>query len=679
MTGVQTCALPIFNIQNSTGNSLATFYVDDVSLISDTTPPVVQSKSPAAGTVSSLSSVGVTFSEPVNGVDSDDLRLNGTPAISVSGSGAVYTFAFVQPPEGVIAATWFAGHAIADQTAGNPFNATGLGATWNYTLVDSVAPVITQLFPSGGASVAALGQIEVTFSETVLGVNASDLLINGTPATNVTKLPGQPYVFKFSQPATGNVSVAWSPSHGITDAATTPNALVAGTWNYTLNPNLVVPDLVINEFLSSNISTNGLADEDGEQHEWIEIYNRSALPVNLANWSLSDDPELPGLWTFPARTLNPGQLLVVFASGKDRRSTNAAVPLHTNFKLSNGGEDLGLYTADSPRQLVSGFFPYPEQRNDVSYGRDLFGSLRYFATPTPGAANGTSTIIGVVEPVHVNVNRGHFTTPFALTASCPTTGAVLRYTTDGSEPTASSTLFPSSLQISNTTLFRIAAFKANYLHSKTSTHTYFFNLPEGIRSLPVVSLVTASNNLYGPSGILGINGGNYNSGPWQSTAPGDYHNPSKHGIAWERPISVEWILPEDNSGFQVECGLRVHGSDYQRPRLTTASKFSLSLFFRGDYGDGRLDYPIFPLTSVQRFDQIVLRAGYNEQYNPFIRDELHRRLSHDMGNIASPGNLAVVFVNGNYYSGSPWYNPCERVGEGFFKEHLGGGDRKSVV
>ena len=66
-----------FNIQNSTGNSLATFYVDDVSLISDTTPPVVQSKSPAAGTVSSLTSVGVTFSEPVNGVDSGDLRLNG--------------------------------------------------------------------------------------------------------------------------------------------------------------------------------------------------------------------------------------------------------------------------------------------------------------------------------------------------------------------------------------------------------------------------------------------------------------------------------------------------------------------------------------------------------------------------------------------------------------------------
>ena len=40
----------------------------------------------------------------------------------------------------------------------------------------------------------------------MFGVQATDLLINGSPATNVTKLAGQPYAFKF-QPATGSVSV----------------------------------------------------------------------------------------------------------------------------------------------------------------------------------------------------------------------------------------------------------------------------------------------------------------------------------------------------------------------------------------------------------------------------------------------------------------------------------------
>ena len=670
-----------FNIQNTSGGTLGTFYIDDVSLVSDTTPPVVQSFSPAAGTLATLTSVSVTFSEQVIGVDSGDLRLNGNPAISVSGSGADYTFTFSQPSEGVVNVTWAVGHDITDLSSpANAFNATAPGATWQYTVVDIIAPVITQLFPSGGAMISSLGQIEVTFSETVLGVQASDLLINGSPATNLTKLVGQPYVFAFPQPATGSVSVAWSPSHGITDASASSNAFAGGNWTYILDTNLTSPDLVINEFLCANVATNGLLDEDGSLQEWIEIYNRGTSPVNLTNWALSDDASLPGLWTFPSRTLNPGQYLVVFASGKDRRPVSTSSNLHTNFKLAAGGEHLGLYNADSPRKLVSGFDPFPEQRNDVSYGFDLYGALRYFAAPTPGAANGLSTIVGVVEPVHVNVNRGHFTTPFALIASCPTPGAVLRYTTDGSEPTASSILMPASLQITNTTLFRVAAFKANHLPAKSVTHSYFFNLPENVRSLPVISIVTSTNHLYGTNGILGIQGGNFNAGAWSSGGdPAAFHKPSKHGLARERPTSLELIQPKDHSGFQIECGLRVQGSDYQRPRITPTSKVSFRVYFRSDYGPGRLDYPLFPLTGVERFDQLVLRAGYNEQGNPFIRDEIHRRLSSDMGAIASHGTLAVVFVNGVYYNSSPWYNPTERVHEEFLKEHIGGGEDWDVV
>jgi hypothetical protein len=661
-----------FNIQSTSGSTLPTFYLDDVSLISDITPPIVQGFNPTAGTVSALTNIVVIFSEAVTGINASDLRVNGNPANTMTGSGSIYSFTFNQPPEGVVNITWVVGHGITDLSSpANAFNATGPGATWQYTILDSIAPVITVLFPSGGATIAALSQIEVTFSETVLGVQAADLIINGSPATNVTKLVGQPYVFKFPPPPTGNVAVAWIPGHGITDGAAVPNAFAGGAWSYTLNPNLTLPDLVINEFLSSNVSTNGLVDEDGSFEDWIEIYNRGSQSVNLTNWSLSDDPALPGLWTFPARTLNPGQYLIVFASGKDRRPTSTSSNLHTNFKLSAGGEPLGLYSADSPRQLVNGFDPFPEQRNDVSYGRDLFGQLRYFATPTPGAANGLSTIVSIVKPVHVNVNRGHFITPFTLTASCPTPGTVLRYTTNGAEPTASSAVFPGSLQISNTTLFRIAGFKTDHLPARSETHSYLFNLPEAFRSLPVISIVTDSNNLWGPTGIMGF-------------GPG-YRNVEQHGLAWEKPISMEWIKPEDHSGFQVDCGVRIQGSDYNRDNSNADSKFSFRLYFRSDYGPGRLDYPLFENTTVESFDGLVLRAGFNEQQDPFIRDELHRRLSADMGQLASHGNMAIVLLNGNYYSNSaaPWilpvYNPTERVHAEFFQEHLGGSELWDVV
>lgn len=642
-------------------------------------PPTIVNVSPNPGTVTQLSSISVTFSEPVIGISANDFLVNGTPVAALTVSGNTYTFGFPQPVYGPVQISWAAGHGITDlATPANAFNATAPGATWQYSLQDQTPPTVSGLFPPVGITVAALSQIEVTFSEGVNGVTAADLLINNQPATNVTFGAGV-YTFQFPPPAAGLVQVAWAAGHGITDASAQANPFAGGNWTYTYEPGAPLPDIVINEFLAGNVSTNGLADEDGDQSDWIEIRNRGTNAINLAGWSLTDDSALPGLWTFPARTLSPGQYLVVFASGKDRRPTSTSSNLHTNFKLGNPGEPLALYNSDSPRQLIHGFDPYPEQRNDISYGYSPGDQLLYFATPTPGTPNGVSTIIGVVAPVHVNVTRGHFTSPFTLTASCPTPGAVLRYTTDGAEPTISSPSFPGSLQISSTTLFRIAAFKANYLPAQTVTHSYLFNLPEGLRSLPVISIVTASNHLYGPSGILGISGGNYDSGPWQANGPNDYHNPSKHGLAWERPTSVEYISPEDNSGFQVECGIRVQGSDYQRPRLTTSSKFSFRLYFRDDYGPGRLDYPLFPLTSTHEFDQIVLRAGFNEQYNPFIRDEIHRRLSHDMGSIAAHGTLAVVFVNGQYFSSSPWYNPTERVHEEFFQEHLGGSAEWDVV
>ncbi|MGC3961265.1 MAG: lamin tail domain-containing protein [Verrucomicrobiota bacterium] len=661
-----------FSIQNASGNTLPIFYLDDVSLISDSTPPVVQSFSPPAGTVSALTNLSVIFSETVTGVGASDLRINGNPALTMSGSGSNYTFTFAQPPEGVVNITWATGHGITDLSLpANAFNATGPGATWQYTMLDSIPPTIATLYPSGGATIATLGQIEVTFSETVLGVQAADLLINGAPATNVIKLVGQPYIFQFPPPPTGAVFVAWATNHGITDGAAAANGFTGGAWNYTLNPNLTLPDLVINEILCANVKTNGLADEDGAQEDWIEIYNRGTQPVTLANWSLSDDPALPGLWTFPARTLNPGQYLIVFASGKDRRPTSTSSNLHTNFKLANSGETLGLYSTDSPRQLVSGFNPYPEQRNDTSYGLDLLGALRYFATPTPGAANGMSTTLGIVDPVHVNAQRGHYTSPFTLTASCPTPGAVLRYTTDGAEPTANSAVFLGSLQITNTTLFRIAAFKTNYLPAQCVTRSYLFNLPAAFRSLPVISIVTASNNLWGPNGIMGFGQG--------------YRNIEQHGSAWEKPISLEWIKPTDDSGFQVDCGIRIQGSDYNRDNSNENSKFSFRIYFRSDYGPGRLNYPLFANTSVESFDGLVLRAGFNEQENPFIRDELHRRLSADMGQLAAHGNMAIVLLNGNYYTNTsapqllPVYNPTERVHAEFFQEYLGGSDAWDVV
>ncbi len=117
----------------------------------------------------------------------------------------------------------------------------------------------------------------------------------------------------------------------------------------------------LNEFLASNVSSGGLVDEDGQRADWIEIINGSTIPVNLAGWSLTDDPIEPDKWNFPAITIGPGQYLVVFASGKDRRPISGT-NLHTNFKINAAGGYLGIFNLPIGPAAVSEISPsYPEQ------------------------------------------------------------------------------------------------------------------------------------------------------------------------------------------------------------------------------------------------------------------------------------------------------------------------------
>ncbi len=675
--GTNWLAIQVFNT-SATSTDIG-FDCSIESLMGETNPPVITSISPPPGsTLNVLTQIMVQFSEPVAGVSSDDLLIHGIGATGVSGSGSSYTFSFDPAPYGNVPISWVVGHGIADLAVPpNGFNEIGPGATWSYTLVDTVAPTMTLRFPAPGATVSSLGQIEITFSEAVVGVNAADLLINGQPATNLTAQVGSLYVFRFPPPAAGPVQVAWIGGHGIVDTAPVPNAFAGGSWNYTLDPNAVGTDLVITEISAANQS--GLVDEDGEQEDWIEIYNRGSSAADLAGWSLSDAEDSPGQWIFPSRVLLPNTYLVVFASGKDRRNPAPGNRFHTSFLLEAEGEFVGLYTPDSPRKLASGFAPkFPVQRNDYSYGRDPNDNLRYFATPTPGASNGFSQVTGVVAPVHFSTARGHYTQPFTLALTCPTPGATLKFTTDGSEPTASNgQLYVGTMRVTNTLFVRAVALRSNMLPSQVISHSYFFNATVAEKALPSLSILTHSNNITGTNGIIGMFGGvGPPNDPWRAVNPGDYYNPVKQGIDWERPVSVEFIRPVDNSGFQIDAGLRVQGSDWTRPRYLASSKFSYRLYFRGDYGSGRLNYPWFPTAVVNNFDQVVLRAGHNDETNPYLTDELMRQLSADTGQAAPHGTFVNYWLNGAF---KRYYNPCERVEEGFLQSWHGGGSSWDII
>ncbi|MEW5958344.1 MAG: lamin tail domain-containing protein [Chloroflexota bacterium] len=473
--------------------------------------------------------------------------------------------------------------------------------------------------------------------------------------------------------------------------------------------------MIINEFMTAN--QTGLTDVDGDPSDWIELYNRGEQAINLAGWSLTDDPAQPEKWPLPEITLGSHEYLLVFASGKDRTSTQPGSELHTNFKLSQAEEFLGLYNIFQAQfaDVVESAGPtgsaggsnqeFPEQLDDISYGRardPAADKYVYFQAPTPGQPNDeASALAGLVRPVTFSVERGFYDTPFTVELATATPGATIRYTTDGREPTETGgAVYTAPITITTTTLIRAVALKPNFHPAPVDTHTYIFlhdvlaqpkNPPgfpqtwggyqgspapadyemdpevvndpryravikEALQAIPSLSLVTDIANFHDL-----------------------YANPGRRGRAWERSVSVELIDPQQGEpGFQINAGLRMHG---ELGRAENIPKHPLRLSFRREYGAARLHYPLFPGSPVEEFDTLVLRSGVNRSYAGFprwpealqqttyTRDEWLRASQLAMSGYGARGRFVHLYLNGLYWG---LYNIVERPEEALMAAYFGG-------
>jgi hypothetical protein len=449
--------------------------------------------------------------------------------------------------------------------------------------------------------------------------------------------------------------------------------------------------LLITEFMASNSSA--LSDEDGDHSDWIEIYNPGTSAVDLSGWSLTDDAANLTKWVFPAVVINPGAYLVVFASDKNR----ATLPLHTNFKLSAGGEYLGLVEADGTTIASEHAPAFPVQYTDTSYGIGSQGWLRYFGTPTPGTANGTG-YAGVVQPVAFSVARGFYDTPFSVILSTATTGATVTFTTNGSAPTPGSTPFTGPVPVNTTTALRAAAFKNDFLPSKVETHTYIFlnqvltqpaeipGYPNNTYSVGGYEEETAihdyqmdpfivTDSVYGPLMVSAMK-----AVPTMSIAvdPAEIFGVTGFydGEDIIKKASVEVIYPNNPTGsHQADTGIESHSHN----RL----KRSLRLNFKTEYGTDWFNTDLFqrsPLngsSATDRVKRIILRAGNNRSWardwepdkTTYTEDQFYRDTQIAVAGIGSHGTFAHLYINGIYWG---LYNPVERPDEHFTSEYLGG-------
>lgn len=454
----------------------------------------------------------------------------------------------------------------------------------------------------------------------------------------------------------------------------------AGGANYSF----VVPgdpppaQLYVNEVLSSNDASE--QDEDGDYSDWIEIWNSGTEAVDLTGWGLSDSYSNPFKWTFGAATIQAGEFLVVWASSKNRPTVTNGNQLHTSFAIGAGGEEILLTRPDGTR--IDEFAPISIP-TDFSLGRqpDGTGPWKYFAAHTPGAANVTAGYDAILAAPAFSVPGGIYATDVDVSLSTVETGAVVRYTLDGSEPTEASPVSTNALVLGSKAgtpndlseiptnfepvgppyyegwqppagevfkfhVVRARVFRDGAMPSPAVTQSYLVDAAGTNRfTLPVVSLATDAANLFDDAvGIYTPVNGNM----WQS------------GSDWERPGTLEFFEPDGTCAFNETIGVRLHGNTTRsRPRK------ALRLYARGS---GSFAYPLFAGKAVDEFDTFILRNGGNDWGNGVIRDLFLQSLAENTGLDRQYGRPVLVFFNGEYWG---LHDLRERFDDGYAAHNYG--------
>jgi hypothetical protein len=165
---------------------------------------------------------------------------------------------------------------------------------------------------------------------------------------------------------------------------------------HTLNITIVLPatgDIQINELMADNGST--AYDSNGENDDWVELYNHTATAKDLSGLYLSDDVTNLTKWQIPLGTAINANDVLIFWTDNDSEQSG----LHTNFKLSATGESVILSDGFTIFDQVD----FGQQTTDISYARCPDGGTFTFATPTFDALNNCSLGLDEMTVLSVQV------------------------------------------------------------------------------------------------------------------------------------------------------------------------------------------------------------------------------------------------------------------------------------
>ena len=292
--------------------------------------------------------------------------------------------------------------------------------------------------------------------------------------------------------------------------------------------------------------------------------------------------------------------------------------------MASAGEEIALY---SPRELLIDSVCFSDQKTDVSFGRSPDGksSWEYFPQPTAGSSNTTESFSGIAYNLPRFSQWGGMYSSSLSVELFNDMGGEIRYTTDGSAPVTSSTLYSTAISVNSTTIIRARIFKPGMIPGPTVTHSYFINENSAGGKLPVFSIATDPENFWDP--VKGIY--------VQTFKP-----------LWEVPVNVELFENNgsDRAAFNELAGTKVNGLySWRLPQKM------LGIYFRDAYDKDHLEYPMTPQRNRRSYKNFALRASGSDWSYTLFRDVLGQHAALYNMDIEIMGfRPSILFVNGEY-------------------------------
>ena len=348
-------------------------------------------------------------------------------------------------------------------------------------------------------------------------------------------------------------------------------------------------------------------------NDWIELYNGSSASINLEGWSLSDDLETPGKLPLSG-FLQAGSYLVAETTSHTSKQGNGVGV----FGISGAGETLYLFDDTGAVRDVfkTGVLNTGETSGRIE-GNDQISRV-FFLSATKGKANSGSCVQGrAVEP-HFSETGLYQTGSFQLVLTAEA-GETIHYTTDGSEPNASSKVYTEPVTVSKNTVIRAMCTATGLLESRAVTYTYLF---EEQHTLPVVCISLSPED---------------KRTVWSAKS-------KQSDTKVEREGYLSYYEADGGLGCSFPAGFKAKGAGtlgYSQP--------SLSIHLRGTYGQSSVTYPFFSEYGWQSYASLCIRNSGQDYSTARIRDSFASRLCLGLNLDVAATRPVAVYVNGEYY------------------------------